>query len=225
MQKLSIIISASSYIQRMKSYGPPILFKHNSGITLLEYQIKLIKEIFPESEIILISGLWADRVANLKTDDFRIVENQLFESTNEVEDIRLGLNNITTNNVLIFSGDMYFNKDTLINIPSESFVIYDSKNQLSNIEIGMTIVDKNATTLSFDLINKYTGIIYINTNVFDKFKKVCLDRTKSRLFLFEIINNLITNGIKFRAFDPPDMKILKINSVQQLKQYEAIPLI
>lgn len=225
MQNLSVIISASSYIQRMKSYGPPILFKDNLGVTLLEHQIKLIKKVFPESEIIVISGLWADKIAQLKTNDFRIVENQLFETTNEVEDLRLGINNITTNNILIFTGDLYFNTPTLTDIPDESFVIYDSKKQLNNIDIGMTIVDKNATTLSFDLESKYTGIIYINSNVFNKFKKVCLDRTKNRLFLFEIINNLITNGTKFRAYDPPSMKIIKVTSINQLKQCQEITFI
>lgn len=217
MQNLSIIILASSYIKRMKAHGPPSLFKDLAGKTILEHQIQILKKRFPNADITVVSGLWADKLASIKTNEFRIIENQLFESTNEIEDLRLAINNISNNNVLILTGDLYFNHATFSEIPNQSFIMYDNKHQLENVDIGMTIVDKNATILSFDLHNKWVGIIYIHSLFFDKFKTLCLDRTKNRLFLFEIINNMVNNGYKFIAYQPENMKIMKVDSPNSLK--------
>lgn len=200
----------------MKAYGPPSLFKDMAGKTILEHQIHILKNRFPKADITVVSGLWADKLASIKTTDFRIIENQLFESTNEIEDLRLAINNISTENVLILTGDLYFNSATFSEIPQESFIVYDNKHQLNNVDIGMTIVDKNATILSFDLNNKWVGIIYIDSLFFEKFKTLCLDRTKNRLFLFELINNMVNNGYKFLAYQPDNMKIIKVDSPNTL---------
>lgn len=221
-KNLSVIILASSYINRMKSAGPTALYKDSFGKSILEHQIKLVRSAYPDADIVVISGLWSDKISLMKNADFRIVENQLFDSTNEVADTRLALNNIHTNRVLIINGDLYFNRSTLNDLPEESFIIYDSTNQLHNVDIGITIVDQNATILTFDLHSKYAGIIHIDEYDFEMFHKLCIDRTKSRLFLFEIINNMVNNGAKIKCVMPKGMKILKVTSPDILKQYKEV---
>lgn len=215
-KNLTVIILGSSYIKRRKSHGPTILYKDISGTTILETQIRAIRYHFPNAEIIVVSGLWSDKIASIRKNEFRLVENQLFESTNEVENLRLALNNNTNKNLLIISGNLYFNHSTLSELPTESTVFYDSTNQLPNEDIGMTIVDKNTTIVSFDLSNKWVGIVYINEQYFQRFTELCLDRSKNRLFLFEIINNMINNEYDFVAHQPTNMKIIKVDNPQSL---------
>ena len=159
---ITIIILAANIGYGMKSYGPKSLFNINDRETLLEYQINLLQTSFPNSDIILVVGFLADRIIRKCPPGIRIVENQLYETSNEVEQIRLALNCTLTDNVLIIKDDIICNHDTLIEIiKDQSCILYDSKNQIDSNNIGVTIVNNYATIFSYDIDTKWCHIAYL----------------------------------------------------------------
>ena len=93
-QQMSVVILAAGMNYRAKSYGPKCLLTDKNDITLLSLQINNIRAVYPESEIILTVGFEADKILKKVPSDVRIIENQLYENTNTIEEIRLSLNNI-----------------------------------------------------------------------------------------------------------------------------------
>ena len=143
----------------------------------------------------------------------RIVENQMHDSTNTSESMRLAFNNSMKNNFLFMHGDLYFNQQTLENIDySKSFVIMDNK------EVGLTVADGNATIFSYGLNTKWCQIAYITgreikilKNIFNKF-----DTIQKKMLSFEILNKMIAMGAVFRCYEPENMSILEIDRIKDL---------
>jgi len=216
--EICCILYGSRYNIGMKSFGVKHLFKNHYGHTLLHKQIQAILQAYPKAEIIVVSGFESDKIARLKDNRFRIVENQLFQETNEVEDVRLALNNTHSNNILFIHSDLYFNHYTLHNLSSENSIIYDSRLQLSEQELGITVVDNLATRLDFKLSKKWCNILSLNGKALDILKNL-LNKSISHLYMFEIINTILDKDVKIKAFEPLSMKILKIDTPDQYRKY------
>lgn len=216
----SIAILSAGVGSRIKSYEPRSLIKIGNK-TLLEHQICVISQCFDSPEIITVVGYRADKIAKKMRGSVRIVENQIHETTNTSESMRLAFNNSIKNNFLFMHGDLYFNPQTLKNIDySKSFVIVDNKNMMDNKEVGLTIAGGNATIFSYGLKTKWCQIAYITgreikilKNIFNKF-----DSTHKKMLSFEVLNKMISMGAVFKCYEPSRMSILEIDRIKDLSQ-------
>jgi choline kinase len=216
---ITVIILAANIGYGMKSYGPKSLLNINEKETLLEYQIGIIRNTFPKADIILVVGFLADRIIRKCPLGVRIVENQFYENTNEVAQLRLALNCTLTENVLIIKDDIVFNLETFREISKDkSCVIYDSKQQIDSDNIGVTVVDGNATTFSFDIDSKWCHIAYLTIKDLKIVKNLCANKDNSRLYLFEILNMLLHRVDKIKAIEPKNMEIIKIDTSRDLEK-------
>lgn len=214
---ITVVILAANIGYGMKSYGPKTLFNINDKETLLEYQINILQTTFPKCEIILVVGFQADRIIKKCPPGIRIVENQLYETTNEVEQIRLALNCTLTENVLIIKDDIVFNAETLRSITRDkSCLIYDSKNQIDNENIGITVVDDVATIFAYGINTKWCHIIYLTKKELNILKSICNRRNLERLYLFEVLNTMLKRIGKMKAIEPQAMEISKIDTSKNL---------
>lgn len=219
-KNICAIIYGSRFNQQMRSFGPKYLHKDIFGKPLIETQIASIKKVFPNAEIIIIGGHEIDRLAKYKNDHIRIVENQLFEKTNEVEDIRLGINNTNCKNILTISADTYFNAETIKNITNHSCFIFDTKHQLSKSDLGL-IVQKNVVErIDVGLDKKWCHICYFDLKHF-RFLKKQLVKKNSKLFFFEILNKIINDGAVLRGIEPSNMVIYKIDTPNHLRAFKT----
>lgn len=193
--KLSIIILSSLPIYKKRSNGPKSLFKLNHSETYLHYQLKNLNNITIEHEIVLTVGFCADKIIKQKPNNVRIVENQLYETTNDFEELRLAFNNINTDRVLIIGGDSIFNTATINNIVNSASSSILTSNILENEkDIGVTVVDDKATILSYDLIPKWENITYLTGKELKLMKYICSDRDKNKLYMFEGLNYVLDKG-------------------------------
>ena len=214
---ITIIILAANIGYGMKSYGPKTLFNINDKETLLEYQINLLQTTFVNSDIILVVGFMADRIIRKCPPGIRIIENQLYETTNEVEQIRLALNCTLTDNVLIIKDDIIFNQETLNSITrNKACLIYDSKNQIDEDNIGLTVVNDQATIFAYGASNRWCHIIYLTQKEIKILKSICSKRNIEKLYLFEVLNILLEKVGKINAIEPQGMEITKINTSKNL---------
>lgn len=214
---MTVIILAANISYGMKSYGPKSLLNINTHETLLEYQLNLIKTVFPNSDIILVVGFEAQKIIRKCPSHIRIVENQLYETSNEVEQVRLALNCTVTNNVLIIKDDIIFNPETLLEISKqESCLIYDTNGQIDQANVGITVIDGYATMLAYEIPTKWCHIVYLAKNETRILKQLCNKKDYTKLYLFEILNMLLQKVGKIRAIAPTQMEIIKIDTSRHL---------
>jgi len=219
---ITVIIMAANIGYGMKSYGPKSLLHINPHETLIEYQLNLIQTSFPNADIILVVGFSADRLIKRCPAGVRIVENQLYETTSEVEQVRLALNCTLTDNVLILKDDIIFNDDTLCTISkNESCLIYDSKEQIDESNIGVTVVGNYATTFAYEIPTKWCHIVYLTEREQRAIRAICSKRERSRMYLHEALDLMLQKTGKIRALEPTNMEIVKIDTSKHLIQLQA----
>ena len=218
MSDTTIAVLGAGVGSRIKSHEPRSLIKIGNK-TLIEHQLSTIRNCFESPDIISVVGCKAEKVIKKIRGEVRIVENQMYETTNTSESIRLAFNNSLKGNFLFMHGDLYFNEPTLKNVDyAKSFVIIDNKNMISDKEVGLTIANNIATIFSYGLPTKWCQIAYITgrelkilKNIFNKF-----DHTHKKMLSFEILNKMISMGASFRCYEPTDMSILEIDRIKDL---------
>jgi len=191
-EKISFIILGAACEYKQKHLGPKSLLKFNNQL-LIHYQVETIKKQYNDVEIIFVSGFEHNKILKHKT-NFRIVENTTYFDSGEFEQVRLALQNIESDNVFIVT-DTTTNLN--FNIEKRS-KIYISNNAKENP--GCTS-QKYVEHIAYGIQNNITkGFFFCKTEL-EMLKKYVIENKekKYKLFLFEIINDLISKGAKFKA--------------------------
>lgn len=211
---ISIIIIGSYPTKRGKSLGPQSTFRINEDKSLLERQLELLLKKFPNADILLSVGFQSELAIKRAPDNIRIIENQLYEDTNDVEDLRLAINNSTNDRALLLYADLLFNRQTISKITEKgSGVVLSSDDENP---IGCTTVENYITVLSYGLKEKWAGITFLDKKEFNIVKDLVNDKSKSKMFLFEILNMLLEQGGKLYGYKNKGQQILKINNSKKL---------
>lgn len=172
--KLPIIIETATSINNSSSIlvGKKELILHQlNKLSLVEngdvYIVtgknhKLIKEMCPE---------------------YKLIRNKC--QTNASYSVGLAMSKLRTKRALIVLGNSYFNNATLnVEFGKKPF-LFINKNQENSI--GCTY-DTHLEHMFYGLPNKWSGLFYVSSNVFNDFMTLCL--AYKNKYLFEIINML-----------------------------------
>lgn len=213
---LTVIIPAAGIGRRMKSYAPKCLIKiHNEK--LIERQIRIINDIYPNSEIIVTIGYKANKIYSNLPQDVRAVENVLYESTNVAHSIGLGLRAATTDNVLIIYGDLVFNHNAIDNITeNKSQVITDNNDLMDDDEVGLVIENNVVKHFSFGLNKKWSHIAYFTDKELSVFRQLTWNKENRKLYTFEIMNKMIDCGCNISSFIPEKGKVIEIDNSKDI---------
>ena len=215
---IAVAILSAGIGSRIKSYEPRSMLRIGDK-TLIEHQIDTINNCFDTPEIIGVIGYDSQKVIR-KCANIRIVENQLYETTNASESLRLAFNNTVRSGFLFMHGDLLFNDYTLQNLDySKSFVLVDSVNRIDTKEVGITISqNKKASIFSYGLQTKWCQIAYmtgkelkIARNIFNRFE----DHHK-KMLSFEVLNKMIELGASFCCHEPKQMNIVEIDRIKDV---------
>lgn len=214
---ITFVLLSGSVPYGMKSFGPHPLFKLENS-TLLDIQIDIINKTFVNCEIILVTGYLADKVIKKRPDNVRIIENQLYETTNECEQMRLAINNTNNENIIFISGNMLFNEKTLSVIDrNKSCLVYETSNQISREEIGLSVTNNIVTSMSYAIDeNKWCNIAYFNNKILEKIKYLTSEKRNRKMFMFEIIDSIL-DKTEIYGVTSPDIIVKKIDSPKDLK--------
>lgn len=215
---IHVIIPSAGIGRRMKSYGCKSLLTINNK-KLIDIQIHNINSVFPNNEIILITGFDSDRLINNSPEDIIKIENEKYYDNNVVKSISIGLR-ATKNNehVLIIFGDILFNIQSLkeIKISQSSLII---SNTMEDNEVGCNINAKgNLEYMMFDLPNKWGHILYLTGKELTLFKKIIWNKKTEKKFCFEIINEVINNGGRFKCIRNEKIKTMDIDTSKDLQK-------
>lgn len=206
-EKYSVIILAAGEGNRMTTFGArslaPIGFS-----TLLDTQVRTIHSVFPNVEIILVTGFESDRVMNNSPKGIIMVENPSYAETNIARSIGLGLRATTTEKVLLVHGDLYFNKQA-INLPfdKESCIVENTSAYIKPEEIGFTMGKTYVEQMFYELHNKWAQIAYFTGTELERLRSITWKKENNHLFSFEVINNIIDKHGRIRVYSPENSMI------------------
>ncbi len=216
----SIAILSAGVGARIKSYEPRSMLRIGEK-TLIECQIDALKNFFGDTEIVGVVGFEAQRIIKkLNGKPIRIIENQMYETTNTSESLRLAFNNNIQESFMFIHGDLLFNSETFADLDfSQSFVLVDNNGRFDSKEVGLTVDDNNtANIFSYGLSTKWCQIAYITgkelkiaKNLFNKFE----DHDK-KMLSFEVLNKMIFMGASFKCYEPSNMKIIEIDRIKDV---------
>jgi len=216
---IAVIILSAGVGNRIKSNEPRSLLKIGDK-ALIEHQINTISCCVKNCEIIGVFGYNIEKIIKKISGKLRIVENQIYETTNNSESLRLAVNNTNKKNVLFIHGDLYFNQPTIKKLNfNKSFLLIDSKGMMKQKEIGVTIQNNKATILSYSLPTKWCQIAFFTGKELKILKSILnkLHGSQKKMMSFEIINKAISMGANFQCYEPDEMSILEIDCIKDLK--------
>ncbi|MBG88416.1 MAG: hypothetical protein CMO80_16155 [Verrucomicrobiales bacterium] len=209
----------------MKSYGP-ISLVNIDGKSLIERQIEAISSVFIDFEIVLCSGFETQKVYNFIRKRFgqsvkiRIVENQVYFHSNCCESIRLCMNNVMTNRLIICGGGVLLTPHYLKSINlKKSSVLFQSPQEANEFDIGIIDNESKLENLSLAVSDKcWTEIMYLTgQKLIQSFYNLVSNPEYKNKFLFEAINDW-PNRREVVTQHNEYYPIVKINNVKTLRR-------
>tara|TARA_R100001132_G_C3273955_1_gene96001 strand:- start:768 stop:1454 length:687 start_codon:yes stop_codon:yes gene_type:complete len=212
---ISVAILGNETDYRVRSYGPKCLLKHGSS-TIIQNQIKLIGETSCISDLVVVLGFECEKIINYIPEHVRIVENQLYSETNSSESLRLVINNICGDRLLIIDGNILISRNAFKKLDfSRSFALCHKNGKPKN-EISASKIGDHIGNFSFGLENCWDGVVFLQGKEFGLLRKACTDKGKGRFFVFELLNLVIDNGGKIEIQECKAGDIKVINSIKDI---------
>jgi len=221
---VTIVLLCDSPGYRMKSYGP-IPLVTISNYKLIDLQIKAIQEAFKNFEIILCVGFDAEKICKyIRTKyhniNIRIVENQLFNSSNSCESVRIALNNTLNNKILICNGNLLMDVKSLLSINYSQTCVLVEQQPCENLEIGINIDERQeAQYFSFGACRVWSEILFLdNKDIIETFRKIVVNPDSKNKFIFEAINEILKIKHTIKCID----NNYPVKKISNIKTYHAI---
>lgn len=215
---IQVIILSAGVGARTKSYEPRCLLKWN-GKTILETQIDIINDRFTKCDISVVCGHDINKIIRKIGKRVTIIENQMYETTNSAESLKLAVNNTHLENIMFMHGDLILTPEVFnkINL-NESLLLVDSGNKFEEKEVGVTVVNGKATVLCYNLHTKWCQIAFLAEQEVAILRKILLKNDFNSKFLltFEIINKIIEAGGSFKCVEIEDSFIKEIDSLKDI---------
>ena len=223
-EPISVIIPAAGMGRRMKSYGPKPLIKIGNS-TIIKNQISLLQSYIPACQITLICGFQASLLMNETPNDILKVENEHYQQTNVARSIGIGLRVIqNASKVLIVYGDLVFNSNTVKSLSFKQSSVVITNEAMGNDEVGCVTSNGDLCNLMYDLPKKWGQISIFIGKELALLKQLCWDEKNHRKFGFEIINEIIKQGGKFKCIENDQIKIIDIDSSKDIQRAKEILL-
>ncbi len=222
---VSVILLSENHGYRMKSYGPISLVMVGNK-TLLEHQIDAIQASFVNFEVILCAGFETNKIYNFVKKTYgpscriRIVENQVYYHSNCCESIRLCMNNIMSDKIVVCGGGVLLTPSYLKNLDlKRSSLLYQEPRKNNNFDVGVIGQGKALECLSLAVKDKtWTEILYLSgeRNIQSFYNIVSKPEFKTKFF-FEAINSWGHRRSLMAKENESDL-IVKINNLKTLKR-------
>ena len=226
LNEMPVVILSAGISHKMKTREPRSLLKLNDKF-LIEHQIHAISKAFWIPKITLVCGYKVERIAKKISnyqDQISIVENSLYNETGSAESLRLAIKE-EDQKILFMHGDLFFNWATLDHLCYEkSFLLVDSKKQMAEKEVSIVINDNVAQHLSYGVKTgfKWCQIAYVANEEYNMLKFILNKKSSRNKVSFELINEIINLGGEFSCYEPPNMKIVEIDCIKDIKNAENI---
>lgn len=192
---MSFIVLGSQPVTTPKNQISPYYVEYN-GFLVIDYLIELFHLITKSPEIIFVSGYGPKKIGkhSSKT-SFVLVENQIYEMTNDGEDLRLGLNACLGNEGFIIDVSLLPNYNTFKQFDTnKNGILYYIKD---NYDEGILINEVgDVDEFCYGTDSKLKGMCYFNNKDFNRLKAKINGPSYARnKFDWELYNNIKISAI------------------------------
>ena len=202
-QLVSIVLLYDKNLYRNKNNDPAALLYINKKRRLIDYHISAIKNNFTKYEIIICTGYKSGMIVDYVNkkypeENIRFIENQLYNQTNSNESVRLALNNINNNNVLVISNLSRLTNSMFIERNQSKVYLMDIE---KHGEVGVNIgIDGRVEYMCFGGRYAWTGAMWINNKkTISKLKSTLSNDIGKNKLWFEAINELVNSNTKITS--------------------------
>lgn len=152
---------------------------------IIDIQVEGLRQVHPHINIIYVGGSDVVRVKE-RHPSIRVIENTCFKSTNENENLRLGLLSNVDDTLLFIKGNILVNNMVLNNLVQhvDNATIVTPNN---NKKIGATIVDQHVTCFAYGLQYEWIPIMLLNKAGVIDMSKIVFHQSGNKM-LHEILN-------------------------------------
>lgn len=217
--QIQAIILAAGIGAIAKTHEPKCLLKYK-GKTILEWQVEALRKRFKNIEITVVGGIEREKIIKKIPEGCRFLENQIYETSNNGESLRIAVENSNLNNVLFLHGDLIFDSSLLDKISiKESCVLIDTMNYMKKSEVGVNYSEDKLNILSYSMPIKWCQIAFIHEKDLKTLRKLFLSPgfKTQHLLTFEIINILIDQfEVYFKVIDIKNSFIKEIDNIKDL---------
>ena len=226
--KVTVVLLCDKAGHRMKSYGATSLVKIGTA-KLIDMQISSISRVFKYFEIVVCGGFESEKVVRYIRDkyrgvDVRFVENQVFQHTNCCESLRLSLNNVSNDKVLICNGSILITDQLLQFIDDRTSSIIYEKHDNKNLEVGV-VVSKNGRPENFcyGIGKKWSEVLFLSGySAIETMRKVISNIEYKNKFIFEALNEMIKTKTLFESIENIGRPIIKISNIKTYHEVSKI---
>lgn len=119
---------------------------------------------------------------------------------------------------MIINGDIIFNKAFIHNELDDSFVIIDSNNNILPTKLGVNHQDNQMLRFSYSSDNKWGQVIYLTGQELLLFKQNSICKDRGRIFINEIVNEIIDKGAKFDVRENIGAAVVEIDTIKDIEK-------
>jgi hypothetical protein len=212
------IVLASIPNERMKTMPPVSLMMVDNQHNVLDLQIEAIRMVFPKCEIALVVGHDAQQVIDRKPHGVRVIENQSYDTAGETEELRLAINNCTTDNILFINGSCVFNSAALQHLRNRSScTLVDKTNQIDKDSVGVISHNDRVENIAYGVQDKWCYMTYLEHREHMILKKFVSIKNRANLCAFEGINYVLNHGGIIYSVGQTNGFLRKISSGKDLR--------
>jgi hypothetical protein len=212
-ENLVVAILGATKAPRMGNFGAKLNIVMPDNQTLLHHQINFVQKQWSPTEIYVSVGYDADRVIAKRPPGIRFIENNKWDETGEVEELRLILNCCNPDKLVIVCGDIYVS-GVIIPSTTDSFSL-SLTNQDDLNQIGTKNENEFLNMFSFAFPTKFLGLIQLCGNELIYIRKL-INRERSKFALWELLDDYVKQGYKLKGIELNTHKVIKIATAKDL---------
>ena len=224
---IDIVFIIPEITKGMKSFGPKALIPVR-GQTLIEHQIELIRSIYKNNNIYLLTGFESEKIKKtiftsnyISRKNIFILENKNYETQGQIASVFEYLDNRNPKNGAIFLNNGIITKFNFQkNIQTLNNSIFFIQGKKLNFNIGCNNIE-HTEYLFYDLPFLWSECVYLNNGTLELLHDLILPHELKTLFFFEVINKLLDKSIFFENTIIPKSQITKINNIKDIKKLKA----
>lgn len=222
---LLFIIMASMPEKKMRSLGNTsthIIQQKPKELSIIEYQIQCIKKTFPLSKICVITAFDSKKVIRLLPSDVDYIEYEFNDTTNQANGLSTAINKFEHKNLAIVNNSHVFTKSIFEDLSyDQSFVIANTKHKADS-NTGCVLNNGIIQYIFYDLEYKIYDFVFLN-KIDSIILKNILNRINCKhMYMFEIINEMLSVGCKILYKSIGKESILIYNNPNKLRSIRRI---
>lgn len=212
---INALIIAPEITKGMKSIGSKALLEIKNKQSVIDYQIQQLKSISKYINITIATGFDNEKISRhiSQYTSVNIIFNSEYKNTNEAASLQLYLKEYDIDNLLIINNGILLKNNPITqkcleNTSSKIFLLNNSK---SHFNIGC---NKNHSLeyLFYDLDEPWSECVFLNYKAISSLKTIISKHNIDQMFIFEIINEILSMKNTFEKKYIDKKNIMKISA-------------